>query len=398
MVVNDTDPYVDGMASLKKVFSSEFYLSAYPDVANAGVDPWDHFSKHGLFEGRTPNPYIDPAYMADLLGVPVGDVLLEAFRKKIYWATNTSSYVDIENFVINGPWDGATHPLEQLILGGLHVEPWVKYAGSFSDIASIDGHNQRLMAISILEHLNGPKFHFTRPLDFLLSNKRDGEIVFESEEKIYCIPGFMLCANGEAHPLSTSSQLISQDSSAIKHGEKVTLFEHGESFQGKSLVIAPGDLRRKEAMRWINQLEPSSIVVPVSADQEFLLRHCIKVTNIAGVTILVYGVQSVVVCKEVLIHNQISKKPRRLFRSPEKMRRKSLLIIAESYENLLANQAKVSVLTKRGARVCVSSNQTAALLLGQLVRARVVILCGHVTWPELWIDRSIPIIGLGEWT
>jgi hypothetical protein len=36
-------------------FDKKFYLETYPDVAKAGVDPWDHYSKLGRREGRHPN-------------------------------------------------------------------------------------------------------------------------------------------------------------------------------------------------------------------------------------------------------------------------------------------------------------------------------------------------------
>jgi O-antigen biosynthesis protein len=38
------------------LFSREWYLKFYPDVAQAGVDPLDHFLETGAFEGRSPNP------------------------------------------------------------------------------------------------------------------------------------------------------------------------------------------------------------------------------------------------------------------------------------------------------------------------------------------------------
>ncbi|WP_030071954.1 glycosyltransferase [Halomonas alkaliantarctica] len=35
-------------------FDPAWYLAAYPDVAAAGVDPWDHYQQHGKAEGRLP--------------------------------------------------------------------------------------------------------------------------------------------------------------------------------------------------------------------------------------------------------------------------------------------------------------------------------------------------------
>jgi hypothetical protein len=37
-------------------FDPEWYLARNPDVARAGIDPLEHFLKHGQWEGRAPNP------------------------------------------------------------------------------------------------------------------------------------------------------------------------------------------------------------------------------------------------------------------------------------------------------------------------------------------------------
>lgn len=38
--------------ALAETFDPTWYLQAYPDVQQAGLDPWDHFSRIGRFEGR----------------------------------------------------------------------------------------------------------------------------------------------------------------------------------------------------------------------------------------------------------------------------------------------------------------------------------------------------------
>lgn len=35
-------------------FDAQWYVSAYPDVAEAGLDPWEHYQRHGRAEGRLP--------------------------------------------------------------------------------------------------------------------------------------------------------------------------------------------------------------------------------------------------------------------------------------------------------------------------------------------------------
>jgi hypothetical protein len=38
------------------LFDREWYLAMNPDVASSGIDPWQHYLRHGAEEGRDPNP------------------------------------------------------------------------------------------------------------------------------------------------------------------------------------------------------------------------------------------------------------------------------------------------------------------------------------------------------
>lgn len=42
-------------AKLRQLFDAGFYLATYPDVAAAGVDPFEHYREHGWKEGRDPS-------------------------------------------------------------------------------------------------------------------------------------------------------------------------------------------------------------------------------------------------------------------------------------------------------------------------------------------------------
>lgn len=41
------------------LFDAEWYCAEYPDVANTGMDPAEHYVLHGAFEGRNPGPQFD---------------------------------------------------------------------------------------------------------------------------------------------------------------------------------------------------------------------------------------------------------------------------------------------------------------------------------------------------
>ena len=55
------------------LFDAAYYLETHPDIAQAGVDPLEHFFDHGWTEGRRPNPYFDPLwYVAQNADVKAG--------------------------------------------------------------------------------------------------------------------------------------------------------------------------------------------------------------------------------------------------------------------------------------------------------------------------------------
>ena len=47
------------------LFSMDWYRSTYPDVTNAGMNPFVHFLRHGAQEGRSPSAYFDTRFYLD---------------------------------------------------------------------------------------------------------------------------------------------------------------------------------------------------------------------------------------------------------------------------------------------------------------------------------------------
>lgn len=50
-----TTPTVD-LASPPAIFDTDYYLATYSDIADANMDPWQHYCDHGHRENRNPNP------------------------------------------------------------------------------------------------------------------------------------------------------------------------------------------------------------------------------------------------------------------------------------------------------------------------------------------------------
>jgi hypothetical protein len=60
--VDNSDSERDQLSIVQREFSKDYYLAAYPDVAQAGIDPLSHFFHTGWREGRNPNQNFDTKY------------------------------------------------------------------------------------------------------------------------------------------------------------------------------------------------------------------------------------------------------------------------------------------------------------------------------------------------
>ena len=59
-----------GLVRASKWFDAEWYVTEYPDVANSGVDPAEHYLRHGAPEGRDPGPqFSTEGYLRDHPGL-----------------------------------------------------------------------------------------------------------------------------------------------------------------------------------------------------------------------------------------------------------------------------------------------------------------------------------------
>lgn len=72
--------------ALERYFDKQFYLSAYPDVAAAGIDPIEHYHEYGWREGRDPSPRFSTQYYlrahADVAAANVNPLLHYTYAGK----------------------------------------------------------------------------------------------------------------------------------------------------------------------------------------------------------------------------------------------------------------------------------------------------------------------------
>lgn len=64
------------------LFDRSWYLSMYPDVAEAGLDPLEHYVRFGHQEGRRPSAYFDEAGYRERAQVPTGTLALLDYAER----------------------------------------------------------------------------------------------------------------------------------------------------------------------------------------------------------------------------------------------------------------------------------------------------------------------------
>lgn len=398
LISNESVSRVDGVGILQRIFSEDFYLLTYPDVLRAQVSPWGHFLEHGLKEGRSPNPYIDPDYMANLLGLPIGQVLVKAFSEKRLWLTNTSPYVDIQTFVTKGGWDGKRHPLEQ-ILREPHVNTrWNKFGPSFSDLAGVTDVRARSRAIAILFHLNGnfQSFSSFREIEVGMLSK---EIFISHPSKpVICVPGQFLCLDNVGYFLSEEKNVLTEDNSVIFFDNRFILRKIGKALESSTLVIAPKELNIDNAKGWLATLDQDSVLAPHSKNQEHFLRFFVQVQKIPSIKVLEFGSQAHISCGKVHISKLTKHRSRRKPRRLDRFRGKSMLIVSEKLDDLLKYESDVMKLVSGGASICISDSRRAPFWFREISNTKFVVTCGEVSWPHIWFKDSVPIVEVEKWS
>jgi hypothetical protein len=86
---------------LDLVFDEAWYLSRHPDVLNSGLDGLAHLLTSGAFEGRSPSPFVDLRFYADVLPADRRDGLrafLHLLDEGVARGLPTSPFVDLDWF------------------------------------------------------------------------------------------------------------------------------------------------------------------------------------------------------------------------------------------------------------------------------------------------------------
>jgi GT2 family glycosyltransferase len=129
------------VARLSSFFDSDWYLAQYPDVADAGMNPLEHYVIHGVWEGRDPSPFFDSDwYLAQ------------------YPDVADAGMNPLEHYVIHGVWEGRD-PSPFFRLQSVKQFPYPRSSVPASPrVRSVGSAEDRKVAIVIPTY---GKWHFT---------------------------------------------------------------------------------------------------------------------------------------------------------------------------------------------------------------------------------------------
>jgi hypothetical protein len=267
-------------------FSADFYRAAHPDIAQAGISPWLHYQVRGRIEGRSPHPLIDLEWLSDAIPDTRRADLVDVYlTERRYWAVAPGPYVDVERFMVAGPWDGVTHPFLQ-ILRESHGEPWVRNRLRLTDLAA-NHRDAYLAGVGVLtgyRPAGGVSAFRAWTIDLHARRPTAADVRWT------VIPGFMMGADGVAHWVS--ERVVSPGQDAIRVADLVITRDTERRQRVGQLVYLTGSLGRDELLA----AGADAVVAPATAEQERALRLFLP-----SAQVLAYGEQVRVVAERVRV-------------------------------------------------------------------------------------------------
>lgn len=179
-------------------FDTGFYLAENPDVASSGINPLQHFYQHGWKEGRNPSPRFDMArYAKEHMGEQAGAVnpLLHRIRNPIdddgrgrpardYDVLKASGLFDDQYYLREYPdvaraaLDPLEHYIERGAGEGRKASEWFDtayYQRKYPDVAASTMNPLRHFCDFGWEELRNPSFAFDTAWYWVVHMARSGE-------------------------------------------------------------------------------------------------------------------------------------------------------------------------------------------------------------------------------
>ena len=132
------DPLADEIAQLRAYVDTSYYLQTYPDIAEAQLDPVEHFCVVGWREGRDPHPAFSTCYYLD----SNADVAAAGINPYLHYVTVGQSEARAPLPPIPDETGGHDHPGTAGIRGDLetlrpHFDP-VYYTARWADVRDME--------------------------------------------------------------------------------------------------------------------------------------------------------------------------------------------------------------------------------------------------------------------
>jgi hypothetical protein len=269
------------------LFSQAFYALSNPDVAGSGIVPWLHYQVHGRAEGRAPHPLISTEFLAAWMpGVPRKNVVDRYLTDSDFWLADPGPYVDCRKFMVDGPWDGVTNPLLQIVAGRL-ASPWVHGRLQLIDTDSKSEQVARLTGAAFLLGTTGARSRLATIETWGLPTTAH-ELAQPSTFTV--VPGSFLGADATAL-WSKPSLVLSPDSTVVRLPTELLSVRAGETTRAVRLVNLEGDFEHSQLSTLVLALPPRSAIAPFSFAQEESLGGIVAHSGIAGLHILPFGRQ-----------------------------------------------------------------------------------------------------------
>ena len=269
------------------LFSHAFYALANPDVAHSGIVPWLHYQVHGRAEGRAPHPLIDAEFLAAWMpGVPRKNVVDRYLTDSDFWLADPGPYIDCRKFMVDGPWDGVTNPLLQIVDGRLD-SPWVHGRLQLVDTDSKSEQVARLTGAAFLLGTTAARLRLSTIETWELSAAVP-ELTNPSSFTL--IPGSFLGA-GRAVIWSEPSLVLSPDSTVLRLPTELLSVRAGATIRAARLLNLEGNFRHARLTTLVSTLPRHSAIAPFSFAQEESIGSIVSHSRIANVHILPFGRQ-----------------------------------------------------------------------------------------------------------
>lgn len=336
------------------LFSSSFYMASNPDLAGLRASPWLHYQVFGRAEGRTPHPLIDTARLAaSMPGVRKGELVDEYFADPSRWLIDPSVYVDAQNFVMNGAWDGATHPLKEIVTRHL-AGPWIHSRLMVVDSSNGDESLSRVVAAGALLLLAGgsARVAVMKSWSYTLSEHPT------SAGGYTVVPGYFI-GSGSSEIHSDSGRALSPDSSMIRHATGFVSILRGPEVKADVLIYLTSELPREALEVLLRRKDGSIVLSPHSAAQEVALKLLREELSVKGVTVLKYGAQAhVTSAKQAEIFLPVEfPPPVSEWDKGEELGRDIAVVISSEHWRRAGSDARVRGLIEAGAALCLVDGQ-----------------------------------------